>query len=75
MNRELEIATFRSEMLPKYVAYVENPNNKVILMSKKNLKQCAKCGEWLPKTEFYHANRNYCKKCEKIQVIERNKKK
>ena len=76
MNREEQIAKFRQEMLSKYIKYASEPITKIISKAevyKTNLRQCSRCGEWLPVSEYYGSH-IACKKCENIQNYERTKR-
>ena len=73
MNTEEQIERFRREKLPEYMELAKKPIEKVVkeVLYTCNMKQCPKCGEWLPITEFYKG-KYICKKCYKIQAIRKN---
>lgn len=81
MISEEQIEKFRREMLPKYMEMAEKlKHNKCITkifevhyIDKSELKQCSKCKQWLPMEEFKFG-RTYCRTCEKIRVVMRQKK-
>ena len=77
MNKEEYITQFREQMLPKYIELAEDepylpPRLEKIYIS--NLRECSRCKQWLPLLQF-HGNRTYCRTCEKIQTIKREKNK
>ncbi len=79
MNREEQIAMFRSNILPKYVKMAAEMKDlrykseqlEVRYVTQPKYKYCEKCGKWLPRSEFYTDYRKYCKKCEKLIRIEK----